>query len=280
VTPRQHEYREEELGRKPAAPIKGQTTLKVDPVIAQEFQPTPHLAESATTVELSTPATLTRIFFGPRRVFESLESRPRFLVAALILLVLTSGVTMAMYQRIDMSQYLRDQMEKSQRTANQTEEQKEFGVKFGKTFGEIAIPAFVPFTIAIGAALYFLGVITLRGSISYKKALAVWAYSSLPPAVLASVITVLVLFLKSPDNLNPEQLLITNPSAFMGPDSSRVIVAVLSQFDLLRIYGLILAAIGLRKVAKISLGSAWGVVLGFYVIRAALAIGSAAILVG
>jgi hypothetical protein len=58
----------------------------------------------------------------------------------------------------------------------------------------------------------------------------------------------------------------------MGPGSSPVLVAVLSQFDLLRFYGLFLAAIGLRKLGKISSGSAWGVVLGFYLIRTVLAI--------
>ena len=66
----------------------------------------------------------------------------------------------------------------------------------------------------------------------------------------------------------------------MGAESSPVLVAVLSQFDLLRFAGLVLAAIGLRKVARISSGSAWGVVLGFYLIRAVLAIASAAIFGG
>jgi len=66
----------------------------------------------------------------------------------------------------------------------------------------------------------------------------------------------------------------------MGSESSPVLVAVLGQFDLLRIYGLVLAAIGLRKVAKISSGSAWGVVLGFFLIRAIIGISSAAIFGG
>ena len=66
----------------------------------------------------------------------------------------------------------------------------------------------------------------------------------------------------------------------MGADSSPVVVALLSQFDLLRFYGLFLAAIGLKKLAKLSSGSAWGVVIGFYAIRALLAVCSAAIFGG
>jgi hypothetical protein len=250
----------------------------------QEWQPPPPpgLAETPAPAEetMSTPATLTGIFFEPGLTFEALRVRPRFLIAGLILLLLTCGVTAIVYQRIDMAQYIRDKMERSPRNASQTEEQKEMGVKIGKIAGAVGIPASVPISIAAGAALYLLGVMAFGGSISYKRSLAVWVYSSLPPAVLGSLVAVLVLFLKSPDTIDPEHLLITNPGAFMGPESPPVLVAVLSQFDLLRFYGLVLAAIGLKKVAKISSGSAWGVVIGLYVIRAVLAIASAAIFGG
>jgi len=250
----------------------------------QEWQPPPPPGLAGTpepaAETMSTPATLTGIFFEPGPIFEALRARPRFLAAGLILLFLTIGVTAVVYQRIDMGQYIREKMEKSPRNANQTEAQKEMGIKIGKIVGAIGIPASVPITIAGGAALYLLGVMAFGGSIGYKKSLAVWVYSSLPPAVLASVIAVLVLFLKAPDTIDPEHLLVTNPGAFMGTDSSPVLVAVLSQFDLLRFYGLFLAAIGLRKVAKISSGSAWSVVIGFYLIRAVLAVASAAIFGG
>ena len=249
-----------------------------------EFQPPPAPPFAAKpeppTVEMSTAGTMTGIFFEPGRVFEALRSRPRFLVAGLVLLVLTIGVTAAVYQRIDMAQYIRDKMEKSPRNANATPEQKETGVKIGKIVGAVGIPASVPFTIAAGAALYLLGVMAFGGSITYKKSLSVWVYSSLPPAALGSIVAVLVLFLKAPDQIDPEHLLITNPGAFMGPDSSPVVVALLSQFDLLKFYGLFLAAIGLQKLAKLSSGSAWGVVIGFYAIHAVLAVCSAAIFGG
>ena len=249
----------------------------------QEWQPPspPDLENPEAAGEtMSTAATLTGVFFEPGRTFAALRARPRFLVAGLILLVLTIGVTALVYQRIDMGQYIRDKMERSQRNASQTEQQKEMGVKIGKIVGAIGIPASVPLTIAAGAGLYMLGVMAFGGSISYKQSLAVWVYSSLPPAILGSVVAVLVLFLKASDTIDPEHLLVTNPGAFMGPESSPVLVAVLSQFDLLRFAGLVLAAIGLRKVARISSGSAWGVVLGFYLIRAVLAIASAAIFGG
>ena len=249
-----------------------------------QFQPPPPPSFGETpepaTETMSTAATIGGIFFEPGRVFEALRSRPRFLIASIIILVLTIGVTAAVFQRVDMTQYIRDKMEKSPRNANATPEQKEAGVKFGKIAGMVGVPLSVPVTIAAGAALYLLGVMAFGGSITYKRSLAVWVYSSLPPTILGCLIAVLVLFLKSADTVDPEHLLFTNPGALMGADASPVVVAVLSQFDLLRFYGLVLAAIGLRKVAKLSSGSAWGVVLGFFLIRAILGIASAAIFGG
>ncbi len=235
-----------------------------------EFTPKP-------TVEMSTAGTLTGIFFEPGEVFESLRTRPRFLVAGIILLVLTILVTAVLFMRVDMGAFIREQMDKSRFSAQQTEQQKELGVKIRKIAFEAGLPASVPVIIAAGAALYLLGVMAFGGTISYSRSVAVWVYSSLPPAVLGTLVAVLVLFLKAADTIDPEHLLITNPGAFMGPDTSKVVTAFLSQFDVLRFYGLFLAAIGLRKVAKLSSGSAWGIVIGFWLIGAIFKIAGALI---
>src|SRR5437870_4117795 len=248
-----------------------------DPNETFQPPPPPPLASESAGETLSTPATLTGIFFEPSRVFEALRTRPRFLAATIVLLVLTIAVTFVVFQRIDMGEYIRDKMERSPNAAQQTEQQKEMGVKFGKIFGAVLIPALVPIGLFAGAALYLLGVMAFGGSITYKKSLAVWAYSSLPPSVFASVVAILVLFLKAPETIDPEHLLVTNPGAFMGPNSSPVVVQFLTQIDVLRFYGLFLAALGLRKVAKMSSGAAWGVVISLFIIGAIFKIASAAI---
>ncbi len=231
----------------------------------------------ATGAEMSTAETLTGIFFEPSRTFEALRARPRFLVAGIILLVLACLVTVLLYTRVDMGQYIRDRIEKSPQAAQMSDAQKDMQVKMGKNLGMLAIPVSVPIILAGGAALYLLGVLAFGGSISYKKSLAVWAYSSIPPSVLGALIAILVLFLKSADSIDPEHMVATNPAVLLGEDASKILVAVLSQFDLLRFYGIFLAALGLRKVAKISSTQAWGVVIALWAIGALLRIGSAAI---
>ena len=234
----------------------------------------------ATGAEMSTAETLIGIFFEPSRTFEALRARPRFLVAGLIVFILTCLVTAALYARVDMAQFIRDRIEQSPRAAQVSEEQKETQVRVGKIIGMVFIPLAVPVMIAGGAALYLLGVMAMGGSITYKKALAVWCYSWLPQSILGTLIALLVLFLKSPDSIVPENLVATNPAALMSTESSKVLIALLRQFDLLRFFGMFLAALGLRKVAKISSGQAWAVVLGLWLLGLLLAVGSAAIFGG
>jgi hypothetical protein len=237
------------------------------------FAPTPPPPE----VEMSTPQTLTGIFFEPGRVFEALRSRPRFLIAGIIMLLLTIGVTVALYQRVDMGEFIRQEMDRSPRNAAMPPQQKEMAVKIGKIVGGIIVPVFVTTGIAAGAAIYLLAVMAFGGTITYKRALAVWVYSSLPPAVLGTIVALLVLFLKTPDTIDPRHLLVTNPGAFMNPEASPALTTLLSQFDILRFYGMFLAAIGLRKVAKISSGSAWTIVIGLWLIWVILLVAKAAI---
>jgi hypothetical protein len=231
----------------------------------------------ATGEEMSTAETLTGIFFEPSRTFEALRARPRFLVAGLILLVLTITVTLVLYARVDMGQFIRDRIEQSPNAAQASEAQKDMQVRVGKIFGMVAFPLFVPIGIAAGAALYLLLVMAFGGSITYKKSLSVWTYSWLPPSVLVTLIALLVLFLKSPDSIVPENLVATNPGALLGEESSKVLKAFLGQFDLLRFYGLFLAALGLRKMAKLSSGQAWGVVISLWFLGLLFAVGSAAL---
>jgi Yip1-like protein len=239
--------------------------------------PATYAPTEPTESEMSTGETLTGIFFEPSRTFEALRVRPRFLVAGIILLVLALVVTLVVYMRVDMAQFIRDRIERSPNAAQMTEEQKEMQIRVGKIFGAVVIPLSVPIVIAGGAALYLLGLMAFGGSISYKKALSVWTYSSLPPQIFGALIAILIMFLKSPDSLNPEHIAVTNPGALFGEGSSRVLVAFLSQFDLVRFYGMFLAALGLRKVAKVSSGQAWGVVITLWIIGGVLAVAAAAL---
>lgn len=237
--------------------------------------PVPVAASADDAASMSTAETLSNIFFEPGRTFESLRRRPRFLVAALIMIALATAFTILLFQKMDFERFMREQIEKSPRAEQMTPEQKDAAVKFQTgTFGKALVyvtPVIASLVIfAAGAGIYLLGSMLMGGTMNYWQSLSVWVYSSLPPAVLLTVANFVLLLVKSRDDIDIGQsstgLVRANLGVFLPSGSSPVLAAVLNSFDIFTFYGLFLAAVGLRKVARMSSGSAWAVVLGLWII--------------
>lgn len=244
------------------------------------------MSQNEVPPEMSTPATLANIFFEPGATFEALRARPRFLVAALILILLSLGVTLLVFQKVSFEQIVRRAVEGNARAQQMPPDQREQVIRqqsgpIGKAIA-YAIPTVgVAVVLAAGAALYMLGAALMGGRLSYKQALAVWTYSSFPPAVLGTLLAVVLLFLKSADDLDFNQpgagLVVTNLGALLGSGSSPVLRALLSWFDLFTFYGMFLAATGLRVVGKLSSGAAWGIVIALWLLAVLFGVARAAL---
>jgi membrane protein, antimicrobial resistance system len=226
--------------------------------------------------EMSTPETLSSIFFEPGRVFEALRTRPRFLVAGLIILLAVLSFTTLFYQRVGYENFVRSAVEASPRTANMTPEQKEQAITmqsgpFFKGLSYFSPLIGISLFFAIGGALYMLGVMMMGKSLSYKRALAVWVYSAFPPTLITMLLNILLLFLKSPDDYDQVQALRqglarANLGFLVDSTAHPMMATALGTLDLLSFYGLFLAALGLRKVARLSSGAAWTIVLVLWLI--------------
>lgn len=234
--------------------------------------------------EMSTPETLSGIFFEPGRTFEALRARPRFLVAAIVILVLSLVVTFLIFNKIDYAAFMRDQITKGPRGDQMTPEQIDTAVGFWTgPIGKIAIYIFpiigTAIYIAAGGALYLLGSMLMGGLIRYKQAISVWTYSAFAPAVVGSIAGVIVVLLTPAEDINPSQpggIVRANLGVILPQGSSPALAALLGSFDLFTFYGLFLAALGLRKVGKMSSSAAWTVAAGLWAIGVLLKVGWAA----
>ena len=235
--------------------------------------------------EMSTPATLTGIFFEPGRTFEALRERPRFLVAAIIIVVFSLAVTFLLFNKIDYAAFMREQIMKSPRASQMTPEQVDAAVAFykgpiGKAFVYVIPLIGTAVFVAAGGALYLLGTMLMGGAIRYKQAVSVWTYSSFAPGVLSAVLAVIVVLLTPAEDINPTQpggLVRANLGVLLGHGSSPALASLLGSFDVFTFYGLFLAALGLRKVGKMSSGSAWTIALGLWAVGVLLKVGWAAL---
>ncbi len=250
-----------------------------DSTLSPDSTPPPAGPASNGEAVMSTPETLANIFFEPGRTFAALRERPRFLVAGLIVLALTMIVTVLLFQRIDFVEVVRQQME---RQGNMSQQQIEQALNFYRgPIGNLVKYVF-PFIgtmlyFAAGAALYMLGSMLMGGALRYKQALSVWVYSTLPPSVLGTLIAIVVLFMKAPEDIDLNQsgggLVTSNLGFFLSSDANPALKALLGSIDLLAFYGLYLAGVGLQKVGRMKSGSAWAVVIGLYILKVVLQMG-------
>jgi hypothetical protein len=243
--------------------------------------PFPH-AEQPTGPVLSTAETLTGIFFDPARVFESFRVKARFLVAGLICVVAFTAFNIAYIQRVGYENLINAEMEMNPRAADMSPEQKERAVQMqtnpivkGIRYGSPLIN-FV-FLFALGAVFYMLAAMLMTRPMTYPQALSVWTYSSYPPLVLAMLLNIILVFINTPtDDANIVRgqtgLVHANLSILVDTTAHPVLGTMLAAIDVFGLYGLFLAALGMRKVAKLSSGAAWGVVLAFWLIGLVLRI--------
>ena len=235
---------------------------------------TPPQAGEADGPTMSTTETLTGIFFEPGRTFEALRARPRFLIAGIILLVLALAVTILLMQKVDFAEFITRQITSGPRSEQMSPEAKAAAIGFwtgpiGKVVVYVIPIVATVIVFAAGAAIYLLAVMLMGGKLSYKQALSVWVYSSFPPGILQTVIAVVVLFIKSADEIDLNKsgggLVVTNLSALLNP-TSPALRGAFSWIDLFTFYGMYLAALGLRKVGKLSSGAAWTIVIALWFI--------------
>jgi len=221
--------------------------------------------------QMSEAATLGNIFFEPGNTFEDLRRKPRFILALLIMVILTSGYIIAFQHKMGEERYrqfIAEQTDKNPQSQSLSAEQKKQQIEIGVTITKYigyAIPVIIVVFTFIGALLYWLGIKAFGGAGTYLQSLSVYVYSSFAPALISTLANFVVLFLKSPDDIDlatsSRGVIQASPAMFMNGREMPVLTTLFGTFDLFLIWGLILAAIGLNKVGKISKGSAWAVVL-------------------
>ena len=236
----------------------------------QEPPPPEDIKQIENPPQMSEVETLGNIFIEPGRTFEDMRRKPRFLIAGIIIIIVTSIFQALFIQKVGYENIVRARIESSSQTEQMPKEQKDkiieqqsSGIFKGLAYGILPVALIVVFLL--GGLIYWLGANAMGGSATFLHGVSVWIYSSFPPTLVFVIANIIVLFLKSVDEIDlvrsQSGLIQANPSFFIDGKTQPVLAALLSGFDLFAIFGWILAAIGLQKVAKISSGAAWAVVL-------------------
>jgi hypothetical protein len=243
---------------------------------------------------MSFPAKLAGIFFEPSNVFRNLRWHPRWLAALVLSALLSYAYSTAFAQRLGADRIVSFTTDKVVAQFNippeQAAQMKETQIADAKSPGRIAGNAVTTFVgafvlAAVFGALYLLLVLLFGGRLGFWQGLSVAVWASLPPIVIGRVLSLVLLFLKDPDDIHPilgqGGLVTDNLGALVKPAEHPVLFGLLSAFGVLAFYHLWLTATGLRHASeRLSKGSAWTIAIIFWLIGVLFAVASGALFGG
>jgi len=237
---------------------------------------------------------VTGIFFEPARVFRNLRSNPHWIGAFLIIVVLSLVYSFAFVQRITPERIVEhmvskvaempapftpppqalDKMRTDQMSALKNPVERAGGMV------KAVVGLFVLGTLA--AALCLVLVLVFGGRINFWQALAVVFWAWLPVIVIQKILGLVILYLKSPDDLHPirnqDTTLQDNLSLLVSGADHPVLFVLLSFIGLTWFYYLWLRAKGLHYGGtKVSSGAGWSVSIILYILVMLFALATTAL---
>jgi TM2 domain-containing membrane protein YozV len=239
---------------------------------------------------LSTAQTVTGIFFEPTRVFRNLRVHPRWAAAFIIIVVLSAAYSYAFVRRVTPERIVNFSMDKLAESGfmppQAVEQQRQIQLAEAKNPISQVMQLFsnsaaIFLKYCALAGLVLLGVLAFGGRMNFWQAFAAVLYVVLPWIVIQKVLSLGLLYLKSPDDIHPiinqETLVQDNLSILVSPAEHPVLFVLLSVIGVLWIYWIWMMAKGIQNTGtKVSGGAAWGVTITLSVLMIIAGVGLAA----
>ncbi len=249
------------------------------------------------TERMSTPSTLGNIFFAPTDVFKNLRRHPRWLVAMLVMSVLSATYGNLFVNRLGAERVANFAIDKTLEMPIMNDEAKK-QVEAGRAdaiadaknpvsrAGQ-AVSGFAAsvFGFAILSLIFMLFAMAMGGSINFWQAFASAVYAALPFSIIRFLLNTIILLIKDPADIHPilgQQTLIQDNLNFLVlPAEHPVIYTILGSFSVLGFYWLWLQATGLKNAGEKVTGTiAWSAAIGIFTILLVLGIAMATLFPG
>lgn len=189
------------------------------------------------------------MIWSPSEQFERIRELPKIWGALIIVTIITMIVAMAQAASVDVTEF-------ADIPGVDADSFKMFSMITAMVTG-IFIPVF---SVLILSAIYLLIAKIVRSEVSFKQLFSLNTYLYFISA-LGGIVNALVSLLVGGGEPG---VLYTSLSSILGADGS--LGTILTNFEIFTIWGVILTAMGLERVARFSKGVAWGVAIGFFLI--------------
>lgn len=223
---------------------------------------------------------------NPRATFADIAHKPGWIAPVILFIILNVSITTIFGQRVGWRAFMEKQIAQNHSAQQRMEQlppdqrekiidqQTKFAPIFGYVFGVIGIPIILLIIAAI-----FMGIFNATSSagIDFETSLGIAAHAYLPLAV-AGLLGLLLLYIKSPDTIDIQNLVASNPGAFLGNSAPRSLVVLLTSLDAFTFWTLGLMAFGysVARPRKIKMGSALTWVFGVWIVYVGIKVALAA----
>ncbi len=201
-------------------------------------------------------AAVLAVLTAPRRGLALVIERRRSLTAILVATAVSLTFAAVATPRLDFDKAIATQLEMAPNAAEMTPFQREEAIVQGRKIGTVGLyagSAFSPALSVLVAAFFLWLAFKVAGTAPpFKGALAVAAHGLLP-VLLAPLLLLPALVAKAPvDPMGLGRLLPSNLGAFLPEQSSPVLLAAATSFDLFSLWAAVLLTLGMASLTGAS----------------------------
>jgi hypothetical protein len=223
------------------------------------------------------------VFVAPSKTFKDILRSARWWLPFVLMFLVTEGTTFVVDKHVGFSRVAEIQIQQSPKRADQfnslTPEQKATqlrGMEKGYRYSSYGAFLFVLVFVAIASLLYWASFnFGFGAQTTFGQMFAVWMYASLPRLLTGLLSMILLLAGVNTDSYNMQNPVGTNLAYYL-PDVAPWLRTILSFFDVIGLWVLVLLVIGTAIVAKVPTRKAAIVVIGWWLFGMILATGIAA----
>lgn len=254
----------------------------MSPEYTSELTPAPPPLETQPEQpHMSEGGRLIGVFFSPGKGFADIARHPHWWVPVILIALLGTVYLNIFTQRVGWESVIRPTIERLSSAQAMTTQQREQAIaraarlyKYLGYGGSAVGTLFYVFIVAV--LLMFLFDTMMSAGIGLKRMMAIVAYGFLP-MVIQTLLSLVVLLLKDPDEFNLQNPLTFNVGAYLSPDSPAALRALGSSIDLFSLWIMVLLAIGVSSTArKVSFGKALTTIMASWALFVCLKTAAAA----
>lgn len=220
------------------------------------------------------------VLVSPVATFRSLAERPGWVVALVVVALVTVAAQAVVMQKVDPSE-MRAEVERqlAARGQEMSDQQLDTMLDVQMKVGAACGALFLPVLVFLGALVFMVLVNLLGGELPYVEALSVLSHAMVP-VVLSSLLAIAVAAGTDSipfSDVQEGRFMASNLAYFAPEDAPLPLVAALSQVDLFVLWSVALLVVGVALVGGLSYGSSAGLVIVLWLLLVGARAGLAAL---